>query len=172
MVGDVLLPNAQHIQCEAERPSPWRCRSQRLPRGSLRSPQTYQGVSASPPLRHKGSVPMVLQGVCGLMAGESDSPVTSPSCTIPKRRWESKESLGVSTLSGFFPTLRQPISTWTAGGHRLAPRRASDGWTAAPVAPARLVCQAYHRCPGCMGCPSPPFPLLHVSGCRFYNSVM
>src|SRR5262249_4287025 len=89
--------------------------------------------------------------------GESGSPVTSPCPSVPKSRRESKEALGVPTMSTCFPTpvsptLRQPISTWTAGGHRLAPRRASDGWTAAPVAPARLVCQAYHRCPGCMGC--------------------
>ena len=51
MVGGVLLPNARHIQCEAERSSPWRYRSQRLPRESLRSPQTYQGFSVPPPLR-------------------------------------------------------------------------------------------------------------------------
>jgi hypothetical protein len=84
-------------------PSPWRYRSQRLPRGSLRSPQTYEGCSAPPPLRHKGSVPTFLQGVCGLMPGESGSPVTSPSRNIPTRRWGSKESLGVPPLSRFFP---------------------------------------------------------------------
>ncbi len=59
-------------------PSPWRCRSHRLPRGSLWSPQTYQGFRAPPPLRVKGSVPTMSKGVCGLLSWESDSQVTYP----------------------------------------------------------------------------------------------
>src|SRR2546421_11196501 len=46
------------------------------------------------------------------------------------------------------PTLQQVVSTWTCCGGRLAPRRANEGYTAEPSALARLVCQAYHRCPG------------------------
>jgi hypothetical protein len=59
-------------------PSPWKYRSHRLPRGSLWSPQTYQGFRAPPPLRVKGSVPTMSKGVCGLLSWESDSQVTYP----------------------------------------------------------------------------------------------
>src|SRR5437870_11329675 len=45
-------------------------------------------------------------------------------------------------------TLRQIVSTWTCSGGRLAPSRATEGYTAEPAACARLVCQAYHSCPG------------------------
>src|SRR5712692_1378839 len=50
------------------------------------------------------------------------------------------------------PTLRQVVSTWTRCGGRLAPRRANEGYTAEKSALARLVCQAYHRCPGSTTC--------------------
>src|SRR5438094_10066949 len=49
-------------------------------------------------------------------------------------------------------TLRQIVSTWTCCGGRLAPRRANEGYTAEPAACARLVCQAYHSCPGSTIC--------------------
>src|SRR6266568_3302946 len=75
-------------------PSPWKCRSHRLPRGSLRSPQTYQGFSAPPPLRVKGSVPTMSKGVCELMSWECDSQVTSPSTRVPRKRQESKRAEG------------------------------------------------------------------------------
>ncbi len=58
----------------------------------MRSPQTYQGCSAPPPLRVKGSVPTMSKGVCGLLTWERDSQVTSPSLRVPTRRQESKES--------------------------------------------------------------------------------
>jgi|GEM_PF-3611887 len=184
MLGGVLLPNAQHIQREAERSSPWRYRSQRLPRGSLRSPQPYQGVSAPPPLRHKGSVPMVLQGVCGLRAGESGSPVTSPSCAIPKRRWESKESLGVPTMSGVFPHPAAAHlhleSCWSPAGAETSERRMDRSACCArsSLLPSLPPLSRLYGLPpmprlarsGCpQRCPSPTFPLLHVSGSRFYN---
>jgi hypothetical protein len=50
------------------------------------------------------------------------------------------------------PTLRQVISIWTLCGGWLAPRRANEGYTAGTAACARLVCQAYHRCPDRMTC--------------------
>jgi hypothetical protein len=46
------------------------------------------------------------------------------------------------------PTAWGAVSTWTRCGERLAPRRASEGYTAEPSTHARLVCQAYHRHPG------------------------
>src|SRR5205085_4694376 len=49
-------------------------------------------------------------------------------------------------------TLRQGVSTWTCCGERLAPRRATEGYTAEAPACARLVCQAYHSCPGRTPC--------------------
>src|SRR2546421_1153255 len=61
------------------------------------------------------------------------------------------------------PTLQQVVSTWTACGGRLAPRRANEGYTAEPSALARLVCQAYHRCPGRTPC-RPLMPQLAHSG--------
>ncbi len=51
----------------------------------------------------------------------------------------------------------------TCGG-RLAPRRANERYTAEPSALARLVCQAYHRCPGRTRL-SPPLPQLAHSWC-------
>ena len=62
------------------------------------------------------------------------------------------------------PTLRQGVSTWTCCGGRLAPRRAHEGYTAEAPACARLVCQAYHSCPGRTRL-SPPLPRLAHSGC-------
>ena len=62
------------------------------------------------------------------------------------------------------PTLRQAISTWTCRGVRLAPRRANEGYTAEPAACARLVCQAYHSCPGRTTC-RPQMPRLAHSRC-------
>src|SRR5712692_7214799 len=50
------------------------------------------------------------------------------------------------------PTVRQVVSTWTRCGGRLAPRRANERYTAEPTTLARLVCQAYHRHPGCTTC--------------------
>jgi hypothetical protein len=46
-------------------------------------------------------------------------------------------------------TLGQVVSTWTLCGGRLAPRRANERYTSEPAVCARLVCQAYHRHPGC-----------------------
>jgi len=60
----------------------------------LRSPQTYQGFSAPPPLRVKGSVPTMSKGVCELMSWECDSQVTSPSTRVPRKRQESKRADG------------------------------------------------------------------------------
>jgi hypothetical protein len=53
------------------------------------------------------------------------------------------------------PLLRQAISTWTGCGERLAPRRATEGYTAEPAAPARLVFQAYHNLSRSYGLPPP-----------------
>jgi hypothetical protein len=60
----------------------------------LRSPQTYQGFSAPPPLRVKGSVPTMSKGVCELISWESDSQATSPSTRVPRKRQESKRADG------------------------------------------------------------------------------
>ena len=46
--------------------------------GFIVSPQTYEGFSTPPPLKMKGSVPIVQIGVCELITQESDSQVTSP----------------------------------------------------------------------------------------------
>jgi hypothetical protein len=50
-----------------------------------------------------------------------------------------------------YSPLRQPVSTWTRCGERLAPRRANEGYTAELFVPARLAWSAYHRHPGCTG---------------------
>src|SRR5947209_1823889 len=53
------------------------------------------------------------------------------------------------------PTAHSAVSTWTHCDGRLLPRRANEGYTAELPTLARLVCQAYHRRPGCMALRAP-----------------
>ena len=87
----------------------------------MRSPQTYQGFSAPPPLRVKGSVPTMSKGVCELMSWECDSQVTSPSTRVPRKRQESKRAEGGKNgrWAGSSPACDGP----SPPGHAVV-----DGW--------------------------------------------
>jgi len=87
-------PIRMETRCGWRGPSPWRCRSHRLPRGSLRSPQTYQGFPTPPPLRVKGSVPTMSKGVFRLLSWKSDPQVTSPLSIVHELLFKIKNDSG------------------------------------------------------------------------------
>src|SRR5258708_13916507 len=54
-----------------------------------------------------------------------------------------------------YPTLRQHVSTWTSSRGRLAPRRATEGYTSQPASLAPLVSHANQRPPRPTPCHPP-----------------
>jgi len=98
-----------------------------------------------------GWASMALVNACVMLRPNNFDPpvIFFPKVTLSKILTPSFSHIAVRCGS---PTLRQVVCTWTCCGGWLAPRRANEGYTAEPPAPARLLCQAYHSCPGSTTC--------------------
>jgi hypothetical protein len=72
----------------------------------------------------------------------------SPFQALRRSQMHAQISLVAQPARCTSPTLRKARLHLDACGERLAPRRANEGYTAEPPAPARLGGLAYHRRPG------------------------
>src|SRR5712692_2182455 len=147
--GAVLLPSTQLNRRWVERSEPVEVSLPSTAEGFLAVPTDISGVLSTSPTEGQGVCPHYVKR--GLRAHALEERLPGDlSISQSTQKEARKQEATWQQVSGCLPTLRRAISTWTSCGGRLAPRRATEGYTAEPAALARLVCRAYHRCPGRM----------------------
>ncbi len=94
--------------------------------GFLAVPTDISGVLSTSPTEGQGVCPhYVKRGLRALDLGARLPGDLSISQSTHKEA--RKQRVALQERSGFLPTLRRALSTWTSGGQRLAPRRATEG---------------------------------------------